>query len=78
MAQSVRLKAELEDDKIVVTLPGTRFKVVYEKCFEAPGLALNAAHNDHNAPITVSEFRAMAWKAATDKARELRWIVPDA
>ena len=75
MAQSVRLEAELQDDKIVVTLPGTRFKVIYEKCFEAPGLALDAAHNDPHGPLTVREFRAMAWKEATHKARELRWIV---
>jgi hypothetical protein len=74
MAQIVRIKAELEDDKIVVTLPGTRFKVVYERCFEAPGLAVNSAHDDPDSPIPVREFRAIAWKAANDKARELRWI----
>jgi hypothetical protein len=76
MARSVQLKAELEDEHIVVTLPGTRFRVAYRKhpdgfgLLQAPGMA-----SDSKAPITRHEFEAMAWAAANAKARELGWQV---
>jgi hypothetical protein len=31
MAETVRLRVEVEDDSIVVTLPGTTFRVIYRK-----------------------------------------------
>jgi hypothetical protein len=76
MAQSVQLKAELEGELIVVTMPGTSFRVAYGKhpdglgLLQAPGMA-----SDSKAPISRKEFEALAWKAANDKARELGWQV---
>jgi hypothetical protein len=71
------LQVEVVRDGIVVTIPGTHFKVVYQKCFEAPGLVATSGWtpDDHDAPITPNEFRALAWRAANDKARELGWVV---
>jgi hypothetical protein len=70
------LQVELVEGEIVVTMPGTRFKVIYQKSFEAPGLVAKSDWiSDDQAAITPSEFRARAWFAANDTARELRWIV---
>jgi hypothetical protein len=71
------LQVEVVRDGIVVTIPGTHFKVVYQKCFEAPGLVATSGwtSDDLDAPITPNEFRALAWRAANDKARELGWVV---
>jgi hypothetical protein len=60
---------------IVVALRGTCFRVVYRKQ-DAPWLAAHEyGPEDPDAKISLSEFRAFAWKAANDKARELGWIV---
>jgi hypothetical protein len=43
---------------------------------EAPWLiAQEYGPDDPGATITLSEFRALAWAAANDKARELGWLV---
>jgi hypothetical protein len=43
---------------------------------EVPGLiAQEYGPDDPGATITLSEFRALAWAAANDKARELGWLV---
>jgi hypothetical protein len=77
MARSVRLKVEQGEDEITVTLPGTKFAVVYQKSADAPGLVAKSfwARNDQDAPIALNEFLALAWRAANDKARELGWVV---
>jgi hypothetical protein len=31
MAETIRLRVEVEDDGIIVTLPGTTFRVIYRK-----------------------------------------------
>ena len=38
MAEAIRLRIELEDDGIIVTLPGTTFHVMYRKPNQSPGL----------------------------------------
>jgi hypothetical protein len=54
---------------------GTCFRVKYLKG-PAPWLApYEYGPDDPDAKITLSEFRALAWAAANDKARELGWIV---
>ena len=67
------IQVEVVRDGIIVTIPGTHFKVVYQKCFEAPGLVATSVWtaDDHGVTITPSEFRALAWRAANDKAREV-------
>jgi hypothetical protein len=74
MASSVRLKTEVEGERIVVTLPGTSFRAIYYKNPDAPGLLQSPImSHDSSAPISRSEFEALAWKAANKKARELGW-----
>jgi hypothetical protein len=53
---------------------GTCFRVKYRKQ-EAPWLSVQEyGPDDPDATITLSEFRALAWAAANDKARELGWL----
>jgi hypothetical protein len=76
MAVSVQLRAELEGEHIIVTLPGTSFRATYYKDPDAPGLKQSPAiSDDKSAAITHKEFEALAWKAANEKARELGWMV---
>lgn len=75
MAHSIRIKIDLVGDEIVVTLPGTRFKIIYQRSSEVGIVAKSDwMPDDQDAPITVHEFRAVAWKSANDMARELGWI----
>ena len=76
MASSVRLRAEVEGEQIVVTMPGTSFRASYYRNPDAPGLKQSpATSDDKSAAITHKEFEALAWKAANEKARKLGWIV---
>ena len=67
---------EVVDDEIIVTLPGTTYRVTYYKLSSSPQLlAKNISDkDDKRIALTVSEFLARAWKAANDKARVLGWI----
>jgi hypothetical protein len=61
---------------IVVTLPGTSFRAAYFKSSDNPWLMQsNYMADDAEAPISRTEFHALAWRAANEKARELGWIV---
>jgi hypothetical protein len=46
-----------------VTMPGTRYSISYRKLHDTPSLVASDVR-----------FRAQAWVAANDKARELGWI----
>ena len=65
------------DDVLIVTLPHSSYAVTYYKPPNSPGLlAKNISHRDvPHIEIKLSEFLAEAWRAANDKARELKWIV---
>lgn len=74
MTHSDLLKVEVQGADILVALRGTCFRVKYRKR-EAPWLiAQEYGPDDPDAPVTLSEFRALAWTAANDKARELGWL----
>ena len=75
MAETIRLRVEVGDDGIIVTLPGTTFRVIYHKTPDAPGLVASAIQSDKSAGIAQFDFLARAWRVANDKARELGWIV---
>jgi len=64
-------------DEIIVTLPGTAFRVIYQKAPDVPRLIVKSKRipDDPFAPISQTEFLAQALAAATDKAREFGWIV---
>lgn len=68
------LKVEVQGTHIVVVLRGTCFRAKYRKQ-DAPWLATDEyGPDDPEAPMTLSEFRNLAWAAANDAARELGWI----
>jgi hypothetical protein len=71
------LRCDVVDDEIIVSLPGTTYQVTYYKPPHSPQLlAKNISQSDDKrTPMTISNFLARAWKAANEKARELRWIV---
>jgi hypothetical protein len=75
MAETVRLRVEVEDDGIIVSLPGTAFRVIYRKPSHCPGLVAFDLRGDRNAGVSQTNFLARAWRVANDKARELGWIV---
>jgi len=61
-------------EAIIVTMPGTSYSVTYHKRNE-PWLLASDICDDKNSPISKFTFRARAWTAANEKARELGWIV---
>jgi hypothetical protein len=62
------------DDAITVTVPGTRYSVTYRKG-DDPWLLASDSYYDPAFPSRKHTFRARAYTAANDKARELGWIV---
>jgi len=68
------MQVSVVDDAIVVTMPGPAYAVTYRKRDE-PWLLASDIRDDKNSPISRWTFRAQAWTAANEKARELRWIV---
>jgi hypothetical protein len=68
------LKVEVQGTYILIAMRGTCFRAKYRKQ-EAPWLATDGyGSEDPDAPITFSEFRALAWNAANDTAWQLGWI----
>ena len=69
------LKVVVDGTSITVTMPGTDFAVTYQKRFANPHLVLTRSWiaGSVNSPA-ISQFRARAFHAAVDKARELGWI----
>ena len=72
-----KIAVKLSGADIVVTMPGTRFSVVYEKTddnkliansFSAPKARVEARN------ISFTQFLALAWTAANEKAKEIGWI----
>jgi hypothetical protein len=75
MAESVRLRVELDGDDIIVSMPGTQFRVIYQRQPSAAGLVARDWRNSPGSGILQKDFLARAWRVANDKARELGWIV---
>jgi hypothetical protein len=71
-----RLKLEMQDGEIIISLPGTSYQVIFRRLADLSGMS--CSHNiqhDADAPITSIEFLDRAWGIAKDKAKELGWIV---
>ena len=68
------VRVSVVDDTIIVTMPGTSSSVTYYKRND-PWVFASNIRDDHNSPISKRTFRARAWTAANEKARELGWIV---
>jgi homogentisate 1,2-dioxygenase len=74
MTHSELVRIEVQGADILVAMRGTCFRVKYRKQ-AAPWLSVQEyGPDDPDAMITLSEFRALAWAAANDKARELGWL----
>ena len=71
----LRVLVVLEADTIVVTIPGTSYSVSYRKLHDTPWLVASEIRDDPDSSMSKYTFRARAWTAANDKARELGWIV---
>ena len=71
------IKVEVEDDHIVVSIPGTSFRATFFKASDEPKLIQSEAMSVEKETPAQSrrEFEALAWEAANVKARELGWIV---
>ena len=69
------LMVELASREIVVRMRGTSLRAAYSKG-ASPWLTMSELPSaDPDAPISSSDFRAIAWEAANAKAREVGWIV---
>ena len=68
------LRVDVYDPYILVSLRGTCFRAKYRRQ-DAPWLATDEyGPEDPEATITSNEFRALAWAAANEEARQLGWI----
>jgi 5,10-methenyltetrahydromethanopterin hydrogenase len=65
-------------NEIIVTMPGSIFKVIYTNMGKGQ-LVANSFHSartpEGRTTVAFPKFLALAWTAANDKARELGWIV---
>lgn len=68
-----KLRVEVQGHYIVVAMRGTCLRARFRKQ-DAPWLAMDGYEEDSEAPITLKEFRAIAWEAGNEKACELGWI----
>ena len=73
---SAPLSVEVHGSEIVVTMPGTGFRVIYARSHDDPGLVATSFHgrNGQETRIKLPTFLAHAWTVANDKARELHWL----
>ena len=67
------LRIEVQGPYILVAMRGICLKAKYRKQ-EAPWLAMDEYAEDLGAPMTLKEFRTLAWEAANEKARDLGWV----
>ena len=58
MPVTLRLRVEVEDDRLMVTLPGTTFHVIYRKTNDTPGLVQFAVQADRSTGISQADFLA--------------------
>jgi len=68
------LHVKFDGHEIIVTRPGTDMMTAYRKAPDRPNLILTRSWENVMSP-DISEFRAHAFQAAVNKARELGWIV---
>jgi hypothetical protein len=68
------LKVEVQGTHILVVLRGTCLRAKYRKQ-NAPWLATEEyGPDDPDAPMSLSEFRSLAYAAASEAAHQLGWI----
>jgi hypothetical protein len=63
------------ENDIIVNLPGTRFSITFRKDPDSPNLIELAEWTQADPEGgSLALFRARAWEAAEEKAREIGWF----
>jgi hypothetical protein len=76
MSTVSKLRVRVVDDEIIVTLPGSRYSVIYYPPETHPSCSPRPfPTRTIYIAMTVSEFLAKAWRLANDKAKEVGWII---
>ena len=71
----MEIQIKFDGLEIIVTKPGTDFLLAYRKRPNQLSLLLTRSWMEPTtASPMINEFRALAFKAATSKARELGWF----
>jgi hypothetical protein len=75
MRANSELSVQVVDDEIIVTLPGSHYSVTYYKSAKSLQLLARFISDrvDPRVAMKLSEFLALAWRLANNKARELGW-----
>ena len=70
------LRIDVVDDDIIVSLPGTTYRVTYFKRPNSPQLLAKriSDKDDLRTPVRLSDFLNRAWREANDAVRDLGWI----
>jgi hypothetical protein len=71
------LHIEVMHKEITVTLPGTNYIATYHKPKDSRLLLTKhqSSTDDQRSSVKLSQFLGGAWWVASEKARELGWIV---
>ena len=71
------LEVHVVDQDIIVNLPGTRCTITFQRAPGFPGIVEKPewTRGDPESGLDLVIFRVRAFQAATQKARELGWIV---
>jgi hypothetical protein len=73
--QDNRVRVDVRDDSIIVTIPGSSFRTAFFKAQNEPGIYQSSLiHIDKEWPLSRDEFEKLAWEAANEEARKLGWI----
>ena len=70
-----RVTVDVDGRYITVMMRGSSFRASFFNCLDTHGLVRSDYVADDSTAIPCYEFLALAWKAASDKARELGWIL---
>jgi hypothetical protein len=75
----VELEIHIDEPHVIVNVRGTRLTITYHLSADGRSLVEHPfwTGDDRNAPISLSEFRSSAWRAAQKKADEIGWIGAD-
>ena len=68
-----QISIKVEGERIVATMPGTSFATTFhrrgDKLVQSPLMVINS-----HASTSCREFEALAWEAASERAKSLGWI----
>jgi hypothetical protein len=74
MTDELQIEVQEALRRILVTMPGTTYRMEFASINGGLGLVSGFGRNDPKAPITSYEFAVLAKSAAIEKAQELGWF----